>query len=338
MAGQRFVVNGDEYDLGGHIGDGAVGLVRKATRLKDDAQRAVKFLAPDPKYIEESVFDDVACRFRREGERGSNLKHPHLITTYAYCENTDGNAFDSEEPKNPFLLMEYVHGRPLENYIRRLPSKQQKVFTITRERLNIAIQIANALDELHRKRLIHRDVKPANIFISKVVGDGGYPLAKLGDFGIVKWGDFHASLSTGMLTATNQKGLGTLKYMSPEQAIAPKDVTVRSDIYSFGITLFELFTEQILASPHHVFEVMNARLSRGNTTSRFLQMGYQIRDEDEHIAGLLLEMHLRGASGRPSIDRVRGHLESEYERRYDSNWEADLLSSGESRFEDSWED
>jgi len=341
MAGQRFVVRGEQYELGGHVGDGAVGLVRKATRLKDKALQAVKFLAPDPKYIEESVFDDVSARFRREGERGTNLRHPHLITVYDYCHNADGECFESDDPKNPFLLMEYVHGRPLENYIRKLASEQKKgvkEFNVTRRRLHIGIQIANALDELHRMKLVHRDVKPANVFLSKMSREGNYPFAKLGDFGIVKWGDFHASLSTGMLTATNQRGLGTMKYMSPEQAIAPKDVTVRSDIYSFGITLFELFTTQILASPHHVFEVMNARLSRGTTTSRFHQMGYRLRDQDEHIAGILLEMHLRGASGRPTIDKVRGHLESEYERRYDSNWEDDLLANVESRFEDSWDE
>lgn len=337
MDGQRFVVRGEPYILGGHIGDGAVGLVRKATSLKDNARKAVKFLAPDPKYIEESVFEDVSSRFRREGERGSNLRHPHLITIDAYCENIDGESFESDDPKNPFLLMEYIHGRTLDSYIRKLPSAQQKDFSITRERLHIAIQIANALDELHRKRLVHRDVKPANVFVTKVP-KGNFPLAKLGDFGIVKWGDFHAALSTGMLTATNQKGLGTMKYMSPEQAIAPRDVTVRSDIYSLGITLFELFTGQILASPHHVYEVMNARLSRGTTMSRFNQMGYRIHAEDELLATLILEMHLRGATGRPSIDRVRGKLESEYERRYDSGWETDLLGNVVSRFQDSWDE
>lgn len=91
MAGQSFVVKREEYILGGHVGDGAVGLVRKATRVSDNSQRAVKFLAPDPKYIEESVFDDVSYRFRREGERGSKLAHPHLITVNAYCENLDGD-------------------------------------------------------------------------------------------------------------------------------------------------------------------------------------------------------------------------------------------------------
>jgi len=86
----------------------------------------------------------------------------------------------------------------------------------------------------------------------------------------MKWGDFHASVSTGLLTVTTQKGLGTLKYMSPEAAVRPKDVTVRADVYSFGVTLFELFTAQILASAHHVFEIMNARLSHGTTQCRYI--------------------------------------------------------------------
>src|SRR6266404_1032946 len=167
---QHFVVNGEEYALGGHLGNGAAGLVRKCVRLIDSDQRAIKLLAPDPKYIDESVFDDVADRFRREGERGANLNHAHLLTIYAYCDNADGNAFESGEPKNPFLLMERIKGKTLESFIR----KQSKGLDITREALHISIQVANALQGLHRMRLIHRDVKPANIFISKASPDDGY--------------------------------------------------------------------------------------------------------------------------------------------------------------------
>jgi serine/threonine protein kinase len=137
--------------------------------------------------------------------------------------------------------------------------------------LSIAACIAQSLQYLHQKKLVHRDVKPANIFIPDRSAMGLQPRAKLGDFGIMKWGDFQASISTGTLTVTSQQGLGTLKYMSPEQAMAPREVTVRSDIYSFGITLFELFTGQILASPHHVFEILNARLERihGKSDDRY---------------------------------------------------------------------
>src|ERR1051325_3509008 len=91
MAGQRFIVNEQEYELGGSLGDGAVGLVRRATSVEDRKDFAVKFLAPDPKYIDETAFNDVAARFRREGERGVYLNHPHLLKIFSYCENEGGD-------------------------------------------------------------------------------------------------------------------------------------------------------------------------------------------------------------------------------------------------------
>jgi serine/threonine protein kinase len=320
-AGQKFVVGNEEYVLAGKIGDGAVGVVRKAFRVTDRELRAIKFLAPDPKYIEESVFDDVAERFKREGERGSKLEHPFLIEVFHYVDNEDGISFRGNGPKNPFLVMQLVSGRTLESYVRNLADDYPGYFVINAEKLDIALQLIEALEYLHRKKLVHRDVKPANIFLARDSESGRW-LVKLGDFGIVKWGDFHASLSTGALTATNQQGLGTLKYMSPEQAIAPKNVTVRSDMFSLGVTLFELFAGHILASPHHVFEIMTARVSRGSTIGRFLSMNYKLHAEDHDVGEVLLDMHLRGIQGRPSIDRTRGTMRRSYERVTGREWRA----------------
>ena len=186
------------------------------------------------------------------------------------------------------------------------------MFAATESRLSIAVQLARALEHLKSQRLVHRDVKPANIFLRR---QGSRWHAKLGDFGVMKWGDFHAALATGTLTVVAQKGLGTLKYMSPEQAIRPDEVTIKSDIWSLGITLYELFTGQILASAHHVYEIQAARRTHGTTISRYNGLRCRVSSEDESLADLLLNMFL-AADGRPTIDKVRGRLEWEHSRRF----------------------
>jgi serine/threonine protein kinase len=326
VRGQRFIFEDDEYELGGKLGDGAAGLVQKARRVRDRVPRAVKFLAPDPKYIDPAVFDDVAARFRREGQRAPFLNHPCLVRIYAYIENRNGEAFLSKGPKNPFILMDAIRGKTLEDWIRRRSARHDQrgdlhAFTIDSERLSIAACIASALAYLHSKKLIHRDVKPANIFLPSDGIHSGQREALLGDFGVMKWGDFQASLSSGTLTVTAQRGLGTLKYMSPEQAVRPKEVTTRSDIFSFGITLFELFTEQILISPHHVFEIHAARMLRDTTIGRFASMGYHINPPDAILGELVLDMLLRGIKSRPSIDKIRGRLCFAYEKISGRQWD-----------------
>src|SRR5207247_9846231 len=90
--GLEFTAAGHQYVLRGKLGTGAVGMVRKAVDRQSGREVAVKFLAPDPKYIEPSSFDDVAERFRREGQRGAALRHEHLVDILAYEENTAGSA------------------------------------------------------------------------------------------------------------------------------------------------------------------------------------------------------------------------------------------------------
>jgi len=319
---QVFVCNKQEYQLRGELGNGAAGIVRKAVECNSEKIVAIKFIAPDPKYINEDAFDDVARRFQREGERGLSLKHHHLIEILGYSNNINGTDFIGHNPKNPFIIMQHIDGQTLESYIR---SKKNEidVFSIDPPKLGIAMQISTALKYLKNNRLIHRDVKPSNIFLSKMNDSLMIPNAKLGDFGVMKWGDFHASVSTGTLTITSQKGLGTLKYMSPEQALKPKNVTFKTDIYSLGITLYELFTNQILATPHHVYEIANARRAHGNTASRFNMLEIKLNMEDEGLADIILDMFL-AAKGRPNIEKIVGRLEWEFEHRYGVTREYDL--------------
>jgi serine/threonine protein kinase len=147
--GQKLKVEGVDYALAGKLGDGAAGLVRRAFRLEDKDEFAIKFLAPDPKYIDEAVFNDVAMRFRREGQRSPQLSHANLVRIHAYADNEKGCAFSSGHPKNPFILMEIVKGMTLESYIkrderRRIEKNQPKAFMLTPERLSIAAHVAEA--------------------------------------------------------------------------------------------------------------------------------------------------------------------------------------------------
>src|SRR6266571_2517400 len=314
QAAATFEAGGASYVLHGKLGNGAVGLVRKARKLGSDRPVAVKFLAPDPKYIEISAFDEVAERFRREGMRGAGLRHENLVEILAYEDNEDGHCFRTRNPNNPFIVMEYVRGRTLESLIRRIGPSRDGGVHITRQTLGIAAAIANALLHLHERKIIHRDVKPANIYVSSLQADALPSQIKLGDFGVTKWGDFLAAVTTGTLTMSSQKGLGTLKYMSPEQAVRPKEVTVRSDMFSLGITLFELFTGSILPGPHHVFEIMTARNMRTTITGKLMALGLKrLTPFDEAVLGPVLDMFM-AAGGRPTSKEMAGRFEFWLER------------------------
>ncbi|MHC4144824.1 MAG: serine/threonine-protein kinase [Planctomycetota bacterium] len=316
--GQIFVANGIKYQLLGKIGDGAAGIVRKAKVTSSGRQVAVKFLAPDPKYIEFSAFDEVAKRFRREGMRGAGLDHENLVKILAYEDNEEGSCFERKAVKNPFIVMEYIRGHTLESLIRNMSLSNQQDLYYDKQTLSIALHISRALEYLHRLQITHRDVKPANIFLSTNSLGRVPSVVRLGDFGVTKWGDFRAAYATGRLTVSHQQGLGTLKYMSPEQSVRPKDVTVRSDMFSFGVTLFELFTGRILPSPHHVFEIMRARDTRGTVSGKLFALGVHCPyGEIERLFELILDMFLSGATGRPSSARTRGIIEAMCDRAFE---------------------
>ena len=316
-SGQRFVTGGKEYTLGGSVGAGAIGIVRRAVELRSRIQVAVKFLAPEPKYIEESSFEDMRARFRREGMRGEGLSHNHLVKIIAYEENKDGSCFpekDNSYPVNPFIVMEQIQGRTLEHHIEKrakvTDSANNPHFNITPQSLFIAYSIINALHHIHKRKIVHRDVKPANIYLNKINEDTIPTTVKLGDFGIVKWGDFKASITTGSLTIAGQQGLGSLKYMPPEQALNPKEIEVRADMYSLGITLFELFTDHILPTPHHVFQIVLQRSKRSNVLSKLHELGYGfIPLQYERLFTNIYDMLASAYHSRPSSQEMEGRLQ-----------------------------
>lgn len=215
--------------------------------------------------------------------------------------------------------MEYIQGRTLESLIKKIGSRSEPGTThLTKQALAIASRICSALRYLHDRKIVHRDVKPANIFLS-ACSVGNIPsLVKLGDFGVTKWGDFLATAASGTLTVTKQQGLGTLKYMSPEQAVRPKEVTVRSDMFSLGITLFELFTGQILPSQHHVFEILMARMRHESIVGKLASLGIRCPYEEAGTFEVVLDLFLTAPKGRPTSTAMAGRMEFLLERLSDA--------------------
>jgi serine/threonine protein kinase len=204
------------------LGEGGMGAVYAATAADIGTTVAVKVLSfPGWRKPEaQREFDKAKERFHREAKAASRLKHPNVIAILAYGTLPDGR---------PYFVMEYLPGRPLDERLRQEPPQGAE---LTR----LLSQVCDALAAIHMEGIVHRDLKPENIWI--VEPKQGETFAKLLDFGISKME------GTSKLTETGTHA-GTVFYESPEQ-LDGKNIGPRSDVYSFGAVLYEVFTGQLL--------------------------------------------------------------------------------------------
>ena len=193
-----------KYQIEGEIGRGGMGIVCRAQDLKLKRPVALKFLPPDF-----AADPETRERFVIEAQAAAALSHPNICTIYEV----------GEADELSYIAMEFVEGQSLRQRIKQGALKSE-------DATDMAVQVASGLSEAHRKGIIHRDIKSANIMVTPK------GQAKVMDFGLAK-------LRGGTSITKTQTTLGTVAYMSPEQARA-KTVDHRTDIWSLGVVLYEM--------------------------------------------------------------------------------------------------
>ncbi len=255
------------YRVVSRLGQGGMGIVYLADDSRLDRRVALKVLPPDVAADPERMH-----RFVQEAKLASALTHPNVA--YIHEIGQDGDLW--------FLAMEYVEGEPLSVRIQEGPLKVADI-------LRIGIQVADALDAAHSKGIIHRDIKPANLMLTP------RSHVKVLDFGLAKLENPPRSNQDTQLLTSAGLVLGTVEYMSPEQALG-RDVDHRADIFSLGVVLYEMATGRLPFAGTNAPETM-ARILQAQPDA-MARFNYEIPEELERV--------------------VRKCLEKERERRYQS--------------------
>ncbi|PIW15927.1 hypothetical protein COW36_14505 [bacterium (Candidatus Blackallbacteria) CG17_big_fil_post_rev_8_21_14_2_50_48_46] len=218
-----------QYEVLGELGRGGMGVVLDAVDPRLDRHVAIKVIElPNDPNMTQQTKDELIERFKREAKASAKLNHPNIVSIYDF----------GEYEGRYYMVMEFLQGRNLSQLLKIHSPLSVPVA------LKSLIQVCEALDFAHYQGIIHRDIKPANI----VILDNG--TTKLTDFGIARLESTQSDLTkAGSI-------LGSLLYISPEQLMNPKDVDKRADIYSLGVTAYEILTGQLPYNGSNIGEIV----------------------------------------------------------------------------------